>query len=65
MLEYSKKEENEMSKVYYKGRNFSVYLIEDELMQRARKFAKERHYSLSRLGKIAVTEKLGREEEKA
>lgn len=48
---------------YYKGRYMMIYFQDQNLIEKARKFCSEHDYTMSKLGMIAVREKLAREEE--
>jgi hypothetical protein len=53
-----------MTQADYKGRCFAVYITADGLMDKVNRHCKKYGYSLSKLGQVAIAEKMDREEEK-
>jgi hypothetical protein len=48
-------------KKFYKDRSFTVYVTADNLMEESKAHCRKYGYSLSKLGQIAIAEKLERE----
>ena len=51
-----------MSTPFYRDRSFMVYITADGLMDKINKHCQKYGYSLSKLGQVAIAEKLEREE---